>query len=141
MSNINILLNALTDFKQKGKGKYVALCPVHNEKTPSLHIKELSDDRIIMHCFGCGANGVEICQSLNIDLDVLFPEKMPLEGYRRERRPFNASEILSSLLHEATVLSIAASQIVHGKPLNKSDSERIELARKRIDGAVHYVNS
>lgn len=142
MSNINILLNALTEFKQKGKGKYVALCPVHNEKTPSLHIKELPDDRIIMHCFGCGANGVDICKALGMDLDILFPEKLEHgKEYKRERKPFNANEILAALAHEAILLSIAANKIAKGERINPVDADRIGLAANRIMSAVDYVNS
>ncbi len=37
-----------------GSMRYKALCPFHNEKTPSLVV---SDDRGSYHCFGCGAHG------------------------------------------------------------------------------------
>src|SRR6266851_5482974 len=34
--------------------EYVALCPFHNEKTPSFAVVE---DKGFFHCFGCGAHG------------------------------------------------------------------------------------
>ncbi|MEE8544320.1 MAG: CHC2 zinc finger domain-containing protein, partial [Alphaproteobacteria bacterium] len=34
--------------------EHVALCPFHNEKTPSFTINE---DKGFYHCFGCGAHG------------------------------------------------------------------------------------
>ncbi|MBT4879076.1 MAG: DNA primase [Alphaproteobacteria bacterium] len=37
-----------------GHMRYKALCPFHNEKTPSFII---SDDKQNYHCFGCGAHG------------------------------------------------------------------------------------
>ena len=37
-----------------GNGRHKALCPFHNEKTPSFLI---NDDRGSYHCFGCGAHG------------------------------------------------------------------------------------
>ena len=37
-----------------GSFQYKALCPFHNEKTPSLSI---SDDKGLYYCFGCGAKG------------------------------------------------------------------------------------
>lgn len=37
----------------KGRSK-TALCPFHNEKTPSFHI---DDDKGFYHCFGCGESG------------------------------------------------------------------------------------
>ena len=40
--------------KPAGVGRYVALCPFHNEKTPSFTVSENSGT---YHCFGCGASG------------------------------------------------------------------------------------
>ena len=37
----------------RGKAK-MALCPFHNEKTPSFHI---DDEKEFYHCFGCGESG------------------------------------------------------------------------------------
>ena len=53
------------------KGRTVkALCPFHNEKTPSFSI---DDDRGLYHCFGCGVSGdhfnfIQENQNLNFNL-------------------------------------------------------------------------
>ena len=39
--------------KKKG-GRWTGLCPFHNEKTPSFHVR---DDEGYYHCFGCGVSG------------------------------------------------------------------------------------
>lgn len=39
--------------KKKGN-RWTGLCPFHNEKTPSFHVR---DDEGYYHCFGCGASG------------------------------------------------------------------------------------
>ena len=38
---------------KKGKS-YVAICPFHNEKTPSFYV---NDEKNVFHCFGCGKSG------------------------------------------------------------------------------------
>ena len=44
----------------KGKdNKYVALCPFHNEKTPSFFI---NDESSTYYCFGCKAHG-NVCKT------------------------------------------------------------------------------
>ncbi len=39
--------------KRQGDGHYLAICPFHNERTPSLRITPRKD---IYHCMGCGVS-------------------------------------------------------------------------------------
>jgi len=66
-------ITSLLDCKPSGKNQYKALCPCHNEKTPSLGIKELPDGKVIMHCFGCGASGIDVAHALGLNASDLFP--------------------------------------------------------------------
>jgi len=50
--------------------EYVALCPFHNEKTPSFTINE---DKGFFHCFGCGAHGDVIGFVMQTE-GLAFPE-------------------------------------------------------------------
>ncbi len=50
--------------------EYVALCPFHNEKTPSFTINE---DKGFYHCFGCGAHG-DVIGFLMQTEGLAFPE-------------------------------------------------------------------
>ncbi|GBE21888.1 DNA primase [bacterium BMS3Bbin01] len=54
-SSVNIvdLLEAVTTVKRTGRS-YKAICPFHQEKTPSLSIDVAQG---LYHCFGCGAGG------------------------------------------------------------------------------------
>ena len=47
------VIGRVTEVKKRGKN-YFALCPFHNEKTPSFSINE---EKGLYHCFGCGASG------------------------------------------------------------------------------------
>jgi len=40
-------------------GGYLALCPCHPDKDPSLSINE-EDGKLLVHCFGCGAGLPEV---------------------------------------------------------------------------------
>ena len=48
------ILGGYLDLKPAGTGRFKALCPFHNEKTPSFHV---SRDRQTFHCFGCDKGG------------------------------------------------------------------------------------
>ena len=49
--------------RRSGQG-YVGLCPVHNESTPSFHVKTSSQT---YHCFGCGVSGDAIALMQELD--------------------------------------------------------------------------
>ena len=68
----NLLLERLDKVKQTGSDRWVACCPAHDDKTPSLQITQ-ANDRVLIHCFaGCGGN--EVLESVGLDFSVLYPE-------------------------------------------------------------------
>ncbi|MDR7417638.1 MAG: DNA primase [Armatimonadota bacterium] len=52
-TDILALVGAHAALKKSGR-YYKALCPFHQEKTPSFHV---DPERGVFHCFGCGAGG------------------------------------------------------------------------------------
>ena len=69
---IDIFLSALPTFRQNGRDRWMAPCPAHDDRDPSLSIRRMHDGRILLKCFaGCGA--VDIVESLGLKLADLFP--------------------------------------------------------------------
>ncbi len=52
--NIVDIIGSYIPLKKAGSGIWKALCPFHQEKTPSFSISEQSQN---YHCFGCGKGG------------------------------------------------------------------------------------
>jgi len=52
--NIADIIRSYIPIKKSGHGTWKALCPFHQEKTPSFNINE---QRQHFHCFGCGKGG------------------------------------------------------------------------------------
>ena len=48
------VVGSVLELKPSGSGRFKALCPFHNEKTPSFIVNA---HRQIFHCFGCGKGG------------------------------------------------------------------------------------
>ena len=130
----NTLLLHLTGIKETGAGRYLACCPAHSDKRPSLAIRELDDERILIHCFaGCSVE--EVLHAVGLELDALYPEKLIGHCLHPERRPFSARDILEAVGNEALIVSVAASTIARGETLVEDDRKRLMLASRRLQAA------
>src|SRR6266478_3022948 len=70
---IQFVLNRLRGVKKNGAG-WVALCPAHEDKKPSLSIKEAADGKALLRCFaGCELDA--ICAALQCGKRDLFPKR------------------------------------------------------------------
>lgn len=127
--------------KVRGKnGSYTACCPAHDDKHPSLAIRELEDGRILLKCFsGCSVS--EICGVVGIDLSELFP---PDDNFRQiaspVKKPFYATDLIKLLAFEAMVVGVAANSLANGNALSQIDLDRMKVAQMRIMEVVGYIN-
>jgi CHC2 zinc finger len=131
-----MLLSRLSKVKQTGSGKYLALCPAHHDKSPSLAIKETDDGRILLYCFaGCALEA--ILAALLLSIDDLFPDRIHNKGHdryksRREIPRFSRYDLFPKLVFEASVLSVAIADLLEGHRLSDADIERVQLAQDTI---------
>lgn len=133
------LLSRLDKVKPTGSGRWLACCPAHDDRSPSLSIRELEDGRVLIHCFaGCEVQAV--LDAVGLTFDALFPEKLSGNGKPCERRPFAATDILRALQHEALVVAFAAAKIAQGEQLATIDQERLAVAVERIRATVGMVS-
>jgi len=143
MTPVELLLSRLQKVKGRN-GSWTACCPAHNDKGPSLAIRETDDGRILLHCFA-GCETLNVVQAVGMDMTDLFPpdEKRrdyPAEGKPRMKPAFYASDLMRILAFEALVVSICASDMRRGKALTDGDNERLKVAQQRIEEVMHYAN-
>lgn len=95
--NIVDLLGSYVHLKRGGNGVYKALCPFHQEKTPSFTVNE---NRQSYHCFGCGKGGDVfkfVMERENVDFPnavhllasrcgVIIPEKVTYDASGKSGR-------------------------------------------------------
>lgn len=125
--------------KVKGRnGSWVARCPAHADRSPSLAVRHLEDGRILLHCFG-GCETESVLASVGMTFDDLFPEKRVGDHKPKAKPAFYASDLIRILSFEALVVSICASDLRKGQALSQEDHERLLLAQQRIEEVMHHA--
>ena len=116
------------------KGKWMACCPAHQDKSPSLAVTE-ADDRVLVHCFsGCDTQDVTAAIGLNV-ADLFYNKLTGAEMTERKRQRFE--EVLKS--ERIQVAIINAVEKVE-RPLTNHERDRRSLGQQRInkiEGALH----
>ena len=88
-------LAAHLNAKPSGRGKWVARCPAHGDRRPSLSIRAGEGGRTLIHCFaGCSLK--DILAAAGLHIADLFPGPPPsaekLRDSARERRVLDEFE-------------------------------------------------
>jgi hypothetical protein len=126
-SKTDQLLSQLEHVKKTGQGKWLARCPAHADKSPSLAIKEV-DDRLLLHCFA-GCSVTEVLQAVGLDMADLFPDRVNDSYGAAPRIPkFSAYELFPLLVQEAVILALAYSDCLGKGTLLDADGQRVQQA-------------
>ena len=75
------VLARLQDVRRSRRG-WMARCPAHEDRSPSLSVSEGGDGRVLLHCFS-GCRTESVCEALQIRVSDLFSAR----GAARERKP------------------------------------------------------
>lgn len=137
---VEVLLARLDRVKPTGPGKWQASCPAHDDRSPSLSIRETDDGTILIRCWaGCGA--AEIVAAVGLELRDLFPPKFDAQAHRSSRTPrYSPAEVVKTVLVEATVLLLGYRALQRGDVLSLDDDARVELAIQAIGNCREVVN-
>lgn len=135
----NRLLSRLAKVRPTGTRRWTALCPAHDDRSPSLSIEETEDGRVLVHCFaGCGVD--EVVASVDLRMSDLFPEReralRPAGASPRSKRAFHSSELLALVADEALVAAIVASNLADGRMGLDEGRKRLWEAASRLAHAV-----
>ena len=129
--------------KVKGRnGQWTAVCPSHEDKSPSLSVREAEDGRVLVHCFG-GCDIQSVLGAVGMDMSDLFPERVERSDYSQPLKSlkpaFYASDLLRIASFECIVVMIAAYDMRKGKQLSESDISRLQVAQQRIEEVIQYA--
>lgn len=135
--NINDFLGYFEKSYRSGKDEYQCLCPAHQDKTASLSIKNLPDQRILIHCFaGCAAN--DILGAVGLTFDDIVPKR--LGDFKPVSKPFNPYAVLKAISNETLLVALAGLEVANGKTLLQEDKDRLMIAVNRLREAYQICH-
>lgn len=89
-SPVRLLLSRLKGVRRNGGSGYMALCPAHGDRHPSLSISEGNDGRALLKCFaGCDTEAV--VSALGLKMSDIMPPKEGLYEVRSRSRSVDAT--------------------------------------------------
>jgi hypothetical protein len=128
------ILERLEGVRQVGPGKWKAKCPAHEDKTPSLNIRELADGTLLLHDFA-GCHPLDICKAAGLEFRDLFPAGHIRRVHPDERPRLSAADALAALNHEIAVAAYVAADLIERREISQATWERLALAHRRISWA------
>ncbi len=132
--NLDALLSRLEKVRG-GNGRWTACCPAHEDRSPSLAIRD-ADGKVLLHCFG-GCSVEQIASAVGLNLADLFPPEVRSYEPQRPVRPrFFAGDLLKVVSVEATIVAVAAHDMARGRALPQQTLDRLLLAQQRIASAL-----
>lgn len=134
MSKIDNLLSRLSKAKRTGKDSYIACCPAHDDKNPSMTIREIEPDKILLHCFaGCSVE--EITGSVGLSIGDIMPDSAPDKIRKPSAVPFNPRDVLECISSDAHLICLFISDVTKGKEITGAEAHAAYMASCRIVAA------
>ncbi len=120
---IDKLLPKLSQVKSVKADVWIACCPAHDDKTPSLKITQTSDGVVLLKCWA-GCNAAEVVAAVDMEMRDLFPSD---DGKPRRQGPSR-----SDIEFERVVYQYGLALQMQGTRLNEQDQARFETAKHRL---------
>lgn len=139
MTIANRILERLEGVHQRDSVRWVARCPAHEDRHPSLSIVD-AGDKVLLKCFA-ECDTAAVLDAVGLEWTDLYPPK-PVEIQHRKAppKPFTDRDLLILLTQEGMVAVLAcASTVTSGQPLSAEQAERLDLARKRIERVLEVM--
>lgn len=131
--NVDEFLSRLDGVKKTSRG-WMAKCPGHADKSPSLTIAQGDDGRILIKCWaGCGID--EVCGAVGVELHELFPERPKQDHVRGLSRPFPAGDVLEAVAADVFIVAFMAAAMASapaGYGLTDTDKALLDQCYARL---------
>lgn len=135
---IGDLLNRLERVRRMGDNRWIACCPAHGDRHPSLNIRLTDDDTILLVCRSGGCSAHDIVSAVGMNMTDLFP-KTDRHHAPRQKYPFSAREILAAMVPESFCIALIGKQMSQGITPDEKTLQTLLKAVERISAAHSYA--
>jgi hypothetical protein len=135
--DISYLLNQLFKVKKTGSDRWLARCPAHDDRNPSLAIRDCNGT-VLLKCFA-GCNAHEIVSAIGMNLSDLFPLSDDPKYIKQTRQGFSAWQLLNALKTDLTRLLIIANDLKKNDLLSVDDHSFVSEVILRLNDGLQYL--
>ena len=133
--SIDVLLDRLDGVKETGHGKYLSRCPAHDDRSPSLAIKDGDDGRVLIHCFA-GCETEDVLSAIGMTFSDIMPERVGTKhSYRPVHNRISPRDVLATLDHESLVVAMIGADFIKRQSLDDATWKRLASSVNRINSA------
>ena len=142
MSAADLVLDRLDRVRQTSPDRWMARCPAHEDRTPSLSIRELDDGRVLLYDLGgCGTD--DVLAALGLTMADLYPMRLPGIGparsYPASHSRIPARDLLEVVSEDVSLVGIIGADMLAKKTISETDWHRLAQAVARIGAARDHV--
>ena len=139
------VLHRLEGVRQTQPDKWIARCPAHKDRSPSLSIRDAGNDLILLHCHaGCHFEDVVAAMGLKVS-DLMPPKPITYTAIPSKPPRLRADEALYMLRSEIGVITMTLPKLVtqlrDGVQPSLEDLERLTLATQRFAKINSFVDA
>lgn len=137
----DLITSRLEGVKRTGRDRWLALCPAHPDRRPSLAIRALEDGRTLIHCHSRQCEVESIVGAIGLEMTDLFPPRdtRPGAGAAAEPRPFSVRDLISALHSELHVAWVLLADLAAGREATARDRKRAAKARDRCAALIEEL--
>lgn len=136
-----LLLSRLERVRKTGSGRWVARCPAHEDREPSLSVRECDDGTVLIKCFaGCGAT--DVVEAAGLRLSDLFPPRQAASLATRaatHRPSIPWEDVVRSIRHHLLAIGLAADDLARGTGLSREDAASLARAARFVLRIIEEV--
>jgi hypothetical protein len=138
MSAAAKILDRLDYVRPTAPGKWVARCPAHEDRSPSLSIRQLDDGRVLLYDFG-GCETEDVLTALGLTMSDLF-EKPLAQHFKSSQSRIPARDLLEVISAETGIVAIIAADFLDRRAIADGDWQRLAQAAARIGAARDHAH-